>query len=187
MTRPKRDPMNPVEMTSLKHWGDAPEVQNGQAMRANASADCGWGRLIFGQTFDDPKALADELQNEVKGQRDVALYMRDANVVLWQAPQQLFLDPSLTFRLALDGFQPPADAESPFAIRPAASAEDEEAMNRIYRSRGMVPVYPGFLASHLGDDAVSVLVVEDTATGHVVGAVTGVDHKAAFGDPDNAD
>ncbi len=85
------DPMDPNQMTSLKHWGVAPKGAHVDAMRSNAFVDCGWGRLIFGQTFDDPAILVRELSQEKNGQRDVALYSRDSNVVISLAPQQMFI------------------------------------------------------------------------------------------------
>lgn len=61
--------------------------------RCDAVVDCGWGRLLFGQTFGDLHQLARVLQEERPGKRDVALYLRDPHVVLSYAPQDLFLDP----------------------------------------------------------------------------------------------
>lgn len=181
----KRDPMDPTQMTSLKHWGGAPAGEADGEMKQQASVDCGWGRLIFGQTYESPESLADELLSEQEGQRDVALYMRDPNVVLSYAPQQIFLDPSLTYRLALGTYEPPAAATAPVEIRRAETAEDEEAINRIYKSVGMVPFYPGFVPRHAGDEHLVLLVAKDSESGAVVGVVTGVDHKLAIGDPDH--
>ena len=42
---------------------DAP----GQLPQRNATLDCGWGRLLFGQTFDDPGQLAAALIEEDLG------------------------------------------------------------------------------------------------------------------------
>ncbi len=179
------DPMDPNQMTSLKHWGVAPKGAHVDAMRANAFVDCGWGRLIFGQTFEDPTTLVDELSHEKNGQRDVALYSRDANVVISLAPQQMFLDPSLTFRLPLGPYELSPAAQVPVDIRLARGAGDEDNINRIYKSHGMVPVYPGFLADHADDNYLILLVAVDRATGKIVGTVTGVDHRRAIEDPDN--
>jgi GNAT-family acetyltransferase (TIGR03103 family) len=179
------DPMDPNQMTSLKHWGVAPKGAHVDAMRSNAFVDCGWGRLIFGQTFDDPAILVRELSQEKNGQRDVALYSRDSNVVISLAPQQMFIDPSLTFRLPLKPYGQKPVASVPVDIRPAYGAGDEDNINRIYKSHGMVPVYPGFLADHADDNYLILLVAVDRATGKIVGTVTGVDHRRAIEDPDN--
>jgi GNAT-family acetyltransferase (TIGR03103 family) len=177
-----RDPMDPVRMASLKHWGALPEGA-GERMRDEATVDCGWGRLVFGQTYASPERLADEIRREAPGRRDVALYIRDPHVVIALAPQQLFLDPSHTFRIAL---RKALRGEAPcagIAIRDARP-EDEAAVNRIYLSRSMVPVREGFFADARRDPSLELLVAEDTDSGAILGAVTGVDHVAACNDPD---
>jgi len=177
-----RDPMDPVRMASLKHWGALPEGA-GERMRDEATVDCGWGRLVFGQTYASPERLAEEIRREAPGRRDVALYIRDPHVVIALAPQQLFLDPSHTFRLALRK-APPGDPTCPgIAIRDARP-EDEAAVNRIYLSRSMVPVREGFFADARRDPSLELLVAEDAGSGAILGAVTGVDHVAACNDPD---
>ena len=70
--------------------------------RENAVVDCGWGRLIFAQTFPELSRLADSLREEHPGKRDIAMYLRDPHVLLSLAPQELFLDPSHTYRLWLE-------------------------------------------------------------------------------------
>ena len=92
--------MQNTELVSLKNWGTPPP--DGRALAAaEAVVDCGWGRLLFGQTFFSSSSLADELRREQPGCRDVALYIRDPQVIIAQAPQELFIDPSYTFRLSL--------------------------------------------------------------------------------------
>src|SRR5690606_11814081 len=136
-TADDRDPMDPVRMASLKHWGELPEGA-GERMRDEATVDCGWGRLVFGQTYASPERLAEEIRREAPGRRDVALYIRDPHVVIALAPQQLFLDPSHTFRLALRKGPAGDPSCAGIAIRDA-HPEDEPAINRIYLSRSMVP------------------------------------------------
>ncbi|HEY0877778.1 MAG TPA: N-acetylglutaminylglutamine synthetase [Zeimonas sp.] len=175
------DPMDPTRAASLRHWGALPAEMSEQ-LRDEAWVDCGWGRLIFAHTYASPERLAAELRDEAPGRRDVALYVRDPHVVIAQAPQHLFLDPSHTFRLALQNGNP-RQVDVPGVSIVAARPRDEAAINRIYRSRGMVPVNDGFLATLEGDAAVSVLVAED-AEGAILGVVTGVDHFAACHDPE---
>jgi GNAT-family acetyltransferase (TIGR03103 family) len=177
-----RDPMDPVRMASLKHWGELPEG-TGERMVREATVDCGWGRLVFGQTYASPERLAEEIRREAPGRRDVAFYIRDPHVVIALAPQHLFLDPSHSFRLALRaGAQQPAPTPG-VSVR-QARPEDEAQVNRIYLARSMVPVREGFFADAAGDPALLLLVAEDADTGAVLGAVTGVDHVAAWEDPD---
>ena len=175
-----RDPMDPVRMASLKHWGALPAGAV-ERMRDETTVDCGWGRLVFGQTFASPERLADAIRQEAPGRRDVALYIRDPHVVIALAPQQLFLDPSHTFRLALQGG--PHPGTNGLAIRDAV-ADDEAAINRIYLARSMVPVREGFIGAPDRDESVELLVAADADTGTVLGAVTGVDHVRACDDPD---
>ncbi len=178
----RKDPMDPAQAASLRHWGELPAAVSEQ-LRDEAWVDCGWGRLIFAHTYASTERLAAELRAEAPGRRDVALYVRDPHVVIAQAPQHLFLDPSHTFRLALQQAREPR-TEVPGLSIVAARPEDEAAINRIYLSRGMVPVNDGFLATPGDPRAVTVLVAEDSDSGAIVGVVTAVDHFAACNDPE---
>ncbi|MCB1506461.1 MAG: N-acetylglutaminylglutamine synthetase [Hyphomicrobiaceae bacterium] len=146
--------------------------------------DCGWGRLIFGQTFDDPRQLADSLQDEQPGRRDIAFYVAQPHLVLAQAPQALFLDPSHTFRLDLDAAKLKRPATGRVSIRKARRS-DEAAINAIYSGYGMVPLSDGYIGSLKPQSAVRILIAEDKTEGRVIGVVIGVDHKVAFDDPEN--
>ncbi|NWG45725.1 MAG: GNAT family N-acetyltransferase [Alphaproteobacteria bacterium] len=150
--------------------------------RRDVVVDCGWGRLIFGQTFCSEKRLAEVLAGERAGERDVAFYVQDPHVLLATAPQDLFLDPSHTFRLSLDGFSGP-DRSTPAVIR-AYARGDEDAIRRIYLARGMIAPRTGYFHATLDQDLVPVLVAEEPANGEILGVVMGVDHVRAFDDPD---
>lgn len=159
-------------------------VKNDGAMKRNALVDCGWGRLLFGQTFDDPKALTDALGAEGADRRDIAFYISDPHVLLAGAPQELFLDPSHTYRLDLSRPVPPMKRkERGFFVRRLSSKEDAEQVNRIYLARNMVPVPPEFFWSNRDSRSLTVLVAEDDQTGNIIGTVMGVDHNRAFNDP----
>ncbi|MDX1485195.1 MAG: N-acetylglutaminylglutamine synthetase [Alphaproteobacteria bacterium] len=154
-------------------------------LKRDALIDCGWGRLVFAQTFDSPARIAKVMENEAPDQRDVAFYVSEPHVVLAAAPQSLFLDPSHSFRLDLTAPRDDVCWETPdFTIRPA-EAKDERAVNRLYTSRGMVPVAKGFCASWSDNPALTVLVAEDgEPDSEPIGVVMGVDHRSAFGDPE---
>jgi GNAT-family acetyltransferase (TIGR03103 family) len=155
------------------------------APKANALVDCGWGRLLFGQTFNDPKALTDALGAEGPDRRDIAFYIRDPHVLLATAPQELFLDPSHTYRLDLNRVMPPMRRrEQGFIVRRLATKEDAEQVNRIYMARHMVPVPPEFFWSNRNSRVLNILVAEDDQTGNIIGTVMGVDHERAFDDPE---
>ncbi|MEF2073697.1 N-acetylglutaminylglutamine synthetase [Consotaella aegiceratis] len=160
------------------------EHDDKQTGRADAVIDCGWGKLIFGQTFDDPAELVDLLRKEAPESRDIAFYVQDPHVVLSHAPQELFLDPSHTFRLDLAGYRPPEDSPLGFTTRRLDSEVDAEQVNRIYQSRHMIQVDPAFFWRHRGSKSLIHLVAVDDTTGAIVGTVTGVDHREAFGDPE---
>src|SRR3990167_8523622 len=88
--------------------GQSPSYQRLQAQLAEGgtalcsqprSIHCGWGRLLIGHTYPDAAALTADLLAEQPGQRDIALYVAAPQLVLAQAPQQLFHDPCDTLRL----------------------------------------------------------------------------------------
>ncbi|WP_182085406.1 N-acetylglutaminylglutamine synthetase [Aureimonas sp. ME7] len=151
---------------------------------SDAIVDCGWGRLVFAETFADAGTLARSLEEEGPDRRDIAFHVCDPHVLLAQAPQDLFLDPSHTYRLDLASLPPAERAPYGFRIRALETAEDASAVNRIYRSRNMVPVNPDFFFRHRGDEVLTYLVAEDEASGAILGTVTGIDHVAAFADAD---
>ncbi|MCW5650864.1 MAG: N-acetylglutaminylglutamine synthetase [Ramlibacter sp.] len=180
----ERNPLDPRQMMSLRHWEDPAGHPDLLAVDNEAIVDCGWGRLIFGQTFADPRALASVVRNERPNKRDIALYLRDPHVVVALAPQDLFIDPSHTYRLALSGAEA-ADAPVPegWTIRPAGP-RDAEAVRRIYQTRRMVPPAKSFFATLAQRDEIDVLVAQDAGSDAILGVVTGVDHVRAFNDPD---
>lgn len=176
--------LNIEQMGSLKHWG-APPSSIADELDKQAAVDCGWGRLIFGQTYRSSRQLADKLRDEGLGRRDVALYSRDPQVVVSQAPQELFIDPSLTYRLNLEQAELDEVLADGIEIRPLADTTDIEQVNRIYKARSMVPMRDGFFNYQREHTELRILLAVEKQTGKVVGCVTGVDHFRAFEDPDN--
>jgi GNAT-family acetyltransferase (TIGR03103 family) len=165
---------------SLTNWD--PAVRHRDDGQPETVVDCGWGRLIFGQTFHDLEKLARCLQDERPGMRDVALYLRDPHVVLSYAPQDLFLDPSHTFRLWLERYQYSHRRPKGFLVRMLNSQADADAVHRLYASRRMVPPSAEFIWDHRASRVVQCWVAEDEQDGAILGAVNGVDHVEAFGD-----
>jgi GNAT-family acetyltransferase (TIGR03103 family) len=152
---------------------------------SDAIVNLGWGRLLFGQTFGSAEQLVRELKSEADGRRDVALYIRDPQVVIAQAPQELFIDPSLTFRLSLLEDLPECSTPPGVSIRPLSGLEELRQVNRIYLGRGMVPIEESFIEALDSRNDLIALVAWDESAGKVVGTVLGVDHRIAFSDPDN--
>lgn len=177
-----RNPLNPSDMMSLRHWEDPAGHPDLLAVDNDTVIDCGWGRLIFGQTFADPHALVDVIRREQPGRRDIALYLRDPQVVVALAPQDLFIDPSYTYRLALRGMIESPSHEG-WTIR-AAQRRDAEAIRRIYQTRKMVAPTRSFFNSLHRVSEIDMLVAEDMHSRAILGVVTGVDHVRAFNDPD---
>src|SRR3546814_17590879 len=99
----------------------------------------------FGHTFDDPAELADAIRQERAGQRDIALYVVDPHVVLAQAPLDLFLDPSNTYRLRMTNYRPRRERPLGFQVRRRKTHVAAEGVNAIYAKRGRVRVETSFL------------------------------------------
>lgn len=150
-----------------------------------AMVDCGWGRLIFGHTFEDNQTLADVLRAEGPDRRDIAFYVPEPQVLLSMAPAELFLDPSVTYRLDFTTYHPARQRRQGFSIRRLSTRADAEAVNRIYAENNMVQIAPEFFWRNRDVRLLSVLVAEDSETGEILGTVMGVDHKLAFNDPEH--
>ncbi|GMG83560.1 N-acetylglutaminylglutamine synthetase [Paralimibaculum aggregatum] len=162
--------------------GDPQGARNGR--KADAVVDCGWGRLIFGHTFGRAEDLVNALRAEGPDRRDIAFYVPDPQVALALAPQEIFLDPSVTFRLDFTTYRVARKRRQGFSIRRLTTRADAEAVNRIYAERGMVTVAPDFFWSHRDARTLTVLVAEDAESGEILGTVMGVDHARAFDDPE---
>jgi GNAT-family acetyltransferase (TIGR03103 family) len=170
---------------TLNHQQSGYNDPQQQPAQQNVYVDCGWGKLVFGHTYRDAAKLAEDLEDEKHGQRNIAFYVRDPHVVVAQAPDRLFLDPSHTFRIWLSGYRVPRARPRGYALRRLQSLEDAEAMNRIFISRHMVPADPSFVWHNRASRIISYVVAEDLETHQVIGAVMGVDHCHAFDDPEN--
>jgi GNAT-family acetyltransferase (TIGR03103 family) len=167
------------------HSADAQaEMRSAPEVVENAVIDCGWGRLIFGQTYEAAETLVDTLCGEQPNRRDIAFYVPDPHVAVSLAPQEVFLDPSHTFRLWLDRYRAAHLRARGFSIRLLNSPEDAEAVHNLYIRRHMVPPDAEFLWENHASRLFTFLLAVDSDRGNVIGAVMGVDHKTAFGDPD---
>ncbi|MGR8947298.1 MAG: N-acetylglutaminylglutamine synthetase [Gammaproteobacteria bacterium] len=154
-------------------------------MKKRASMYSGWGRIVFAQTYDRPEDLAADMLGERSGKRDIAAYVRNPHVVLSYAPQQLFLDPSDMLRLNLGEFETSAAANGAFEIRRVELEAEAEAINDLYLKRDMVPSETSYIWDQRQSDKIIFLVAVDRQSHAVIGTVMGVDHTAAFNDPQN--
>src|SRR5690606_22891668 len=155
-----------------------------EPMRKSVVLDCGWGRLIFAQTFASNEEIVEALRQEQPDRRDIAFYVRDPHVLLTLAPQEAFLGPSHTYRLDLSTYRASRRRPKGFFVRRLAAEADAKAVNAIYASRGMVPVSPDFFWAKRDSRSMSYFVAEEEATGEIVGTITGVDHGRLFEDPE---
>lgn len=215
----ERRPMAVASLDDARHegWNELSPTITGRC-RESATLDCGWGRLVFGQTFPDSTSVATAMRAEEPGSRDICLYATDPHVVVGHAPNELFIDPSHTYRLDLHRYRArrvttlartgrPRPGGTPaghagagesatgrstnesrtgrgIAVRAVAGRDDAEAIDRLYRANAMVTASHEAVVANQSTDAFTYLVAEDVATGRIIGSVMGVDHVAAFEDPE---
>lgn len=146
---------------------------------------CGWGRLLFGDTFPDPASLAEAILAEEEQQRDIALYIVDPHIVLNQAPQQIFLDPSNTYRLEFADYKENNRQPNGFHIRRLRHKEEIDEINRIYTALGMMPVNPDFVWEHRQSDLINYCIALRDDSEEVLGVAMGADHRACGPDLPN--
>ncbi len=168
---------------STRSWVQPTERRTGD-MRSDVALDCGWGRLLFGQTFADPSELTAVLRAEESGRRDIAMYLREPHILVAQDPAGLFIDPSLTYRLWLHTYRPAREPARGVVVRKMRTQSDADATNRIYAANGMVYADPSTMWANQRTQRFTYLVAEDADTHEIIGTVTGVDHVFAFNDPE---
>ena len=125
------------------------------------------------------------LRAEESGRRDIAMYLRDPHVLVAHDPAELFIDPSLTYRLWLHTYRPAREHIRGVIVRKMRTESDAEATNRIYAANGMVAADSSTMWRNQLTQHFTYLVAEDADTGEVIGTVTGVDHTKAFKDPES--
>ncbi|OBI96548.1 N-acetylglutaminylglutamine synthetase [Mycobacterium sp. 1465703.0] len=184
-------------MTMVDHTGDHTEAitlglhdaspqELVDAMAKDVELELGWGRLIFGQTFANSQELVEALRREGPGRRDICIYARESHVVVAEAPTELFIDPSHTYRLRFTA-ETKSLAPTPLGVtvRTLNDPIDADAMNRVYVRCGMVPAGVDVIwDNHQHVPAVKYLLAVRDEDGAVVGTVTGVDHELLFNDPE---
>ena len=70
-------------------------------------------------------------------------------------------------------------------LRRLRTRADAEAINGLYRSRGMVPIDPDQVWRERASRAITYAIAEDRADGEVIGVAMGFDHVEGFADPHN--
>jgi GNAT-family acetyltransferase (TIGR03103 family) len=177
---------HPEAITLGLHDASPPHLLD--AMAKDVELELGWGRLIFGQTFADSRQLVEALRREGPGRRDICIYARESHVVVAEAPTELFIDPSHTYRLRFTEEMTQEDlAPAPLGVtvRTLNDQVDADHMNRVYVRCGMVPARLEVIwENHEQNPAVTYLLAIRDEDGAVVGTVTGVDHELLFNDPE---
>ncbi len=179
----RRTPVSSTPDLTSRSWA-RPAPHQLRGMATDVVLDMGWGRLVLGQTFADLAGIVDALRAEESGRRDICIYPRDPHVLVGLAPDELFIDPSYTYRLDLHRYRPRPELIRDVFVRTVTSRAEMEAINRIYALSDMVTGDPAVMWANHRTRRFSYLVAEDRRTGQVVGTVTGVDHVLAFGDPE---
>ncbi|WP_231486785.1 N-acetylglutaminylglutamine synthetase [Candidatus Blastococcus massiliensis] len=174
---------NPAPALTDRSWRE-PSEHELRGMQSDVVLDMGWGRLVFGQTFADLRGIVDALRAEESGERDICIYPRDPHVLVGLAPDELFIDPSYTYRLDLHRYRARPELIRGVFVRTATSRAEMEAINDIYALNGMVVGDADIMWENHRTRCYTYLVAEDTRTGRIVGTVTGVDHTLAFDDPE---
>jgi GNAT-family acetyltransferase (TIGR03103 family) len=152
--------------------------------KPNVLVDCGWGRILFGQTYEDVDDLVSDIRAEGPEQRDIAMYVSDPHVLIAAAPAELFLDPSHTYRLNLATYRGWDRKPTGFMVRRMVPDTDADAVNRLYALHRMVPVRPDFFDEESQGRLLTYFVAEDEESGAIIGTVLGIDHGIAFEDPE---
>lgn len=160
------------------------EGPKAREMAPNSFVEMGWGRLVFGHTFESNEAIIRTLTRQGYDTRDIAMYMIDPHVVVSLAPDKLFIDPSHAFRLWSHDYSYNYDRK-PFAIGRVSTLEEAEAINRIYVACHMKGADPEFILDNRAGKLRTFLVARDLTNNRIIGTVTGVDHVDAFNDPEN--
>jgi GNAT-family acetyltransferase (TIGR03103 family) len=181
--RRRRTAVPTTPAITSRSWKKPSEHQL-QGMESDVVLDLGWGRLAFGQTFGDLRGIVDALRAEEAGERDICIYPRDPHVLVGLAPDELFIDPSYTYRLDLHRYRPRADLIRGVFVRTVTSRAEMDRINEIYAVNGMVVGEADVMWRNHRTRAFTYLVAEDRRTGSIIGTVTGVDHELAFGDPE---
>ncbi|MGY1700897.1 N-acetylglutaminylglutamine synthetase [Geodermatophilus sp. SYSU D00766] len=174
---------HPTPDLTRRSW-QKPSERELAGMDTDVVLDLAWGRLVFGQTFAEMRRILDALRDEGSGRRDICIYARDPHVLVGLAPDELFIDPSYTYRLDLHRYRARPELIRGVFVRTVTALEEMQAINEIYARNGMVTGDPETMWANHRTRSFTYLVAEDRRTRQIVGTVTGVDHVLAFGDPE---
>lgn len=173
-----------VSKTTMQSAWRKPRQSFRETITKGARVNCGWGNVLFGHTYEDLNDLKDDICDESKNTRNIALYLRDPHVLISLAPQEIFLDPSHTYRIWFERYQSAKKPLKNLVIRRAEKASDLREINLILEKRGMVPLAKDFKAAQLKTNKIIFFIAEDRKTSSPLGLVMGIDHAEVFEDPE---
>jgi ribosomal protein S18 acetylase RimI-like enzyme len=179
----QEEKLKQLKSQTLQNWEES-HLPSYKQSEKNVVLNCGWGRLLLGQTFTDNQKLAQEILKEENGKRDIAFYVRDPHVLISLNPQEFFLNPSHTYRLWLDKYRVKTDPPEGFYVRRINHDRDIQKINQIYRKLGMVCLDEDFFQIKKRKRTFSLLVAESSASQEILGVIMGIDHVYGFGDPE---
>lgn len=169
---------------SLRNWEkiDSPATKK---MRPNSFSEMGWGRLVFGHTFESNDRIVEAMCSHGYDNRDIAIYVIDPHVIISMAPDKLFLDPSHTYRLwNYDYRSDNQKISNAISINRLSNKQEAHQINSIYSKCQMKGADPKFLLEKHADELRTYFIAKRRADNQVVGTVTGIDHVKAFNDPE---
>src|SRR3954463_15951553 len=177
----RRAPVPATPSLTSRSWRQPSEHQL-QGMASDVVLDLGWGRLRFGQTFADLGGIVDALRGEESGKRDICISPRDPHVLVGLVPDELFIDPSYTYRLDLHRYRPRSELIRGVFVRTMTSEADLAAVNGIYARNWMVVGDTATMWRNHRTRTFSYLVAQARRAGKIAGTAPGVDHELEFGD-----
>jgi len=169
---------------SLRNWEKIQSPVT-KSMIPNTFIEMGWGRLVFGHTFDSITNIVEAMCTQGYDSRDIAIYVIDPHVIVSMAPDKLFIDPSHTFRLWSYDYRCDNYTTQPFVIQRLSAKNEAESVNRIYAACHMKGADPDFMIDKRASKLRTYLIAKNINNNNIIGTVSGVDHVEAFDDPEN--
>lgn len=139
---------------------------------------CGWGRLIFADMYLDAASVAEAILAESDHQRDIAIYVVDPHILVNCGPQDIFLDPSNTYRLPFDSYTVPDAGPKGYKVRPLKHKEELDEISRIYQNLKMVALDKDYVWENRKAEEFTYFVAIQNETDKVLGVAMGADHRA---------
>jgi GNAT-family acetyltransferase (TIGR03103 family) len=148
-------------------------------MLENIAIDCGWGKLILGESFSSVDKLASELKKERKKERNICFNSPDSQVLLHQYSQNFFINPAYTYALDIENFSIRRSKRKSFSLRAVQSENDITELNKVYSKLGMQEFRANWW-SEKKPESLSLFVAVDSQSQKIIGGIMLVDHFVAI-------